>query len=67
MRDYNVRYLQLDHTNLDGNRRPDEPVWSMRQSLWPLIRKDTDQTGQVSGFKLVYEDKNGFYIYELVG
>ncbi|NWJ95420.1 MAG: glycosyltransferase family 39 protein [Chloroflexi bacterium] len=65
MGDYGVRYLQLDHTNLKSNGQPDESVWNMRPALWPLIARQVDQNGQVSGFKKVYEDQHGFIIYEL--
>jgi hypothetical protein len=66
MRDYNVRYLELDHTNLDNNGRPDWSPWDTRPTLWPLIKKELDQNGQAGGFKKIYDDKFGFIIYELV-
>jgi len=66
MRDYQIRYLELDHTNLDDKNQPDDAAWNMRRSLWPLIRKELDPNGQVAGFKKIYEDKFGFIIYELL-
>ncbi len=62
MQDYGASYLELDHTNLNSNGQPDDAAWSSRRALWPLIQKKADQ----GGFKLIYEDKFGFVIYQLI-
>ena len=55
MRDYGVRYLQLDHLYLD------QPEWQSRPALRPLITR-----ALVAHFSLLY-DENGFLIYQWDG
>ncbi len=55
MRDYGVRYLQLDHLYLDQSE------WQSRSALRPLITR-----APVTHFSLVY-DENGFLIYQWDG
>jgi 4-amino-4-deoxy-L-arabinose transferase-like glycosyltransferase len=66
MHDYNVRYLELDHTNLAGNQ-PEWFVWNSRRALWPLITdyKKLGPNDHINGFKKIYEDQHGFVVYEL--
>lgn len=59
MREYGVRYLQLDH--LEPDDRTINRQWGQRQALWKLLDRKPEE-----GFKLVY-DKGGLLVYEWNG
>lgn len=67
MRDYNVRYIELDHINVTNpddppsKQYPDAAIWQQRRALWPLITR-----AGLSDFTKIY-DQNGFLIYQWDG
>lgn len=59
MRDYGVRYLELDHLNSDD--RTVNRQWGQRQAFWDLLDRKPD-----GNFKLIY-DRNDFLVYQWNG
>ncbi len=64
MRQYRVRYVQLDH--LEDDDRTVNRQWGQRAAFWPLLDRQGGKAKNYEGFKLVY-DKGGLLVYQWDG